>query len=129
MWNIHNQQKHNDMAKFIARKDFRNNCGLDIKDPIHPDHVHKGAIFTLGADNRGNDLPLEKAKEMVAAQSELIVALDAAECIYSAEDAAKLKLVQDEVAADKRREAREAEVAKSVATANLANARVAAAKA
>ena len=48
------------MAKFIATSGFKNTFGAEIEGALHPDHIHKGAIFSIGVDSTGNDIPLDK---------------------------------------------------------------------
>ena len=48
------------MAKFIATSGFKNTFGAEIEGALHPDHIHKGAIFSIGVDGQGNDIPLDK---------------------------------------------------------------------
>ena len=48
------------MAKFIATSFFKNTFGADIENATHADVIHKGAIFSIGVDARGEDIPLDK---------------------------------------------------------------------
>lgn len=72
--------------KLIARKDFRNNVGLKIADPLHDHHVHKGATFEMD--------------EKDADQEQTIALLNAAGCIADATNEKAVKAIQAEVAAD-----------------------------
>lgn len=84
--------------KLIALKDFRNvpALSLEIKDALHPLHVHKGATFELG---KGDTL-----KDCSKPDQELLAHLNLAGCIGDANDEAVVKAVKAEVAADKKRE-------------------------
>jgi hypothetical protein len=33
---------------------------MEIENSQHPDHIHKGAIFSIGVDAKGDDIPLDK---------------------------------------------------------------------
>jgi len=48
------------MAKFIATSGFKNTFGAEIENAQHPDHIHKGSIFSIGVDAKGDDIPLDK---------------------------------------------------------------------
>jgi hypothetical protein len=48
------------MAKFIATSGFKNTFVAEIEGALHPDHIHKGAIFSIGVDAQGNDIPMDK---------------------------------------------------------------------
>lgn len=72
--------------KLIARKDFRNNCGLKVADPLHDHHVHKGAIFEIDETKPDNE--------------QIIAQLNAGGCIADATNEKAVKAIQAEVAAD-----------------------------
>ncbi len=88
--------------KLIATKDFAN-VG-DLKDyidekelKVHPRHVHKGHVFAVGSS--------DKLKDCTKKEQQLIAQLYVSGSVGDAGDAKVVKSVQDEIAADKRREA------------------------
>ncbi len=81
--------------RFVATRDFSNNCGLEIKNALHPNHVHKGAVFSIGLD-----LPFEL---LTPSEQKLVSDLRNAECICNADDAERVKMIRDEVATEKQR--------------------------
>ena len=90
--------------KLIAKRDFRNpQRKLEIKDAIHPDHVHMGARFTIGPK------PESTFKELRAEDQLLVSQLSAADCISDATDE---KIVASIDAATDEREKAEANQAK-----------------
>src|SRR6266478_5767812 len=84
--------------RFVAVRDFRNNCGLEIKGALHPDHVHKGAVFSIGSAS-GFEL-------LTQSQRSLVSQLRSAGCICDADDTERVKFVRAEVATEQRREKR-----------------------
>ena len=109
--------------KLIAIKDFRNVQLLRlksddgdslVKDAIHADHVHKGAVFDIGA---GKDLDALKKSDRPTA--ELVAQLIVAGVVAEANDEKAVKAVKEEIALEEKR-------AKNAAAVNL-NASLAAA--
>jgi hypothetical protein len=92
----------------IAKRSFRNpGRVLEIENHQHPDHVHKGAIFSIGT---------EKAtfKELSPQDKTLVLQLNAAQCVADATDKKVLEAVKAEVEEEERvaeRQAREARTA------------------
>jgi len=84
--------------RFVATRAFRNNCELEIKGALHPDHVHKSAVFSIGGD-----LPLER---LTPSEQNLVSQLRSAECICDADDAERVRVVGDEIATEEKREKR-----------------------
>ena len=94
--------------KLIALKSFRNVASLRLREEdgaskvdgsIHSDHVHKGAVFDVGA---AKDLDgLRKADRPSA---EIVAQLFIAGCIGDATDAKTVQAVKDELAAEARKE-------------------------
>ena len=94
------------VLKVIATRNFRNTHpkSIVIEDPLHPDHVHKGAEFSL--DSR--------------ADSDLIGLLNASGSIIDSEDEASVKRLQAEIAAEEKAEKASADAAKKAAEQNSA---------
>lgn len=87
----------------IAKRDFRNpGRQLELKDAVHPDHVHMGAVFQFGAKL---ETPL---KELKPAERELIIQLAAADCLSDGTDEKVVKEIQAAVKERDGREARQA---------------------
>lgn len=90
--------------KFIAARDFANNnedLRIEVKDAIHPRHVHKGARFDIGRGERVSDLK--------GSEKEFIVQLVSAGCIVQVDNdnpasLARVREIEAEVIADKKRE-------------------------
>jgi hypothetical protein len=82
--------------KLIALKDFANNSQFEISSPLHDRLVHKGATFEIGTGKVLKDLT--KADQFLVAQ------LTVSGCVGDATDSKVVKAVQDDVAADKKRE-------------------------
>jgi len=85
--------------KLIALKDFANNFGLEVEDPLHERHVHAGAIFDIG---QGKTLEELRKKEVPAAM--LVAQLTVAGCVGDATDEKVVKAVKESVAQDRKRE-------------------------
>lgn len=85
--------------KFIGIRDFRNNCGLEIEDALDPDHVHKGAVFSIGLD-----LPFEL---LTPSEQKLVSDLRREGCICDADDIERVRAVRDEIAVEQKRERRD----------------------
>jgi hypothetical protein len=86
--------------KLIAKRDFRNTGqAIEIEDAIHPDHVHKGAIFIVGKEEK---TPFDGLSRQ---DKEFVSLLNAADCIADGSDDKIVKQVMAEVAADKKAEA------------------------
>lgn len=109
--------------KLIATKDFRNVQALRlksddgdslVKDAIHADHVHKGAVFEIGS---GKDL--DALKKIDRPTAEIVAQLIVAGVVADANDAKAVQAVRDEIAVDENR-------AKNAAAANLTASLVAA---
>lgn len=85
--------------KLIALRDFRNNTNprLEIEGAVHEDHVHMGAVFTVGTDKAGKDIP--DFEDLPKAEKELVQLLKGAEAIGDATDEKVLARVKREVAA------------------------------
>lgn len=77
--------------KLVAKKDFRNNCGLKIENAKHDNHVHKGAVFEIN--------------EETADGEQLLATLKAADCIADGSNEKAVKHYQTEAAADAKRNA------------------------
>lgn len=85
--------------KLIAKTSFRNpGQAIEIEGAQHPDHIHQGAIFTIGGD-----LPFEKLKK---ADQMLVVTLNAADRLGDANNPEIVKKVNAEVAERAKAEAR-----------------------
>lgn len=92
--------------RLIAKRDFRNvGNAIEIENPIHPDHIHKGATFVVG---QSDDTPYEKLSRQ---DKEFVALLNAADCLADGADPAIVAKVNAELARDKRKAA-EAEKAK-----------------
>jgi len=88
--------------KLIAKRDFRNvGRAIEISNPIHPDHIHKGAQFQIGKGDSYKSLT--KAEQLFVAQ------LNAADCVGDGSDEKIVAAVKAECVADKKADtAREA---------------------
>jgi hypothetical protein len=89
--------------KLIALRNFRNNVEprIDLgKEAQHDDHVHKGAIFIIGTDKAGNDIP--EAEDMSKADQRTVGLLKMAGCIGDATDEKLVKRIQKEAAQDEK---------------------------
>lgn len=76
--------------QLIAIRNFRNpGRALEIEEPVAPDHVHKGAIFEIGGK-----APFDKLNRT---DKELVVQLNAAQCIADATDEKIVKAVRAEL--------------------------------
>ena len=93
--------------KLIATKDFRNVQALRlksddgeslVKDAVHADHVHKGAVFDIGS---AKDLEgLRKADRPTA---EIVAQLIVAGVVADANDAKAVQAVREELAVEEKR--------------------------
>ena len=72
-----------------------------IPGAVHSDHVHKGAIFTLGLDKSGKDIP--EFERLEKADQRTLALLKVARCVGDATDAEIVARVNAEVAEDNRR--------------------------
>src|SRR5580704_14578646 len=90
--------------KLIAIRSFKNpERTLQIKDAVHPDHVHKGATFVIGEK-------LETPFEKLTKQEKLLVQhLTISNCVGDAFDAKVVSEVERELKFDADRAARDAE--------------------
>jgi hypothetical protein len=71
---------------------------LKIADARHPDHVHKGATFSLGTAKTFQGL-----REENAALAQTVSVLDYAGCIADATDEKAVKAIKEEIAIEARR--------------------------
>lgn len=111
--------------KLIALRDFRNVQSLGLKDDAgnskidrasHPDHVHKGAMFEIGA----GDGPLDaegilKLAKSNAAAAQALASLVVAGCVGDGTNARLVADVKAEVAAESKRDEAVRESAKIAA--------------
>jgi hypothetical protein len=84
--------------KLIALKDFRNvpSLELEIKDALHPSHIHKGATFEIGK--------AAALKDCSKTDQQLIAQLIVSSSVGDATDENVVKAVKAEVDADEKRE-------------------------
>jgi hypothetical protein len=86
--------------KLIAKRDFRNvGNAIEIENAIHPDHIHKGALFVVGVDEK---TPYEKLNKTDQA---FVATLNAADCVADGSDEKIVRLVMAEVTAEKKSKA------------------------
>jgi hypothetical protein len=88
--------------KLLAKRSFKNPQGqIVLEKPIHPNHVHKGAIFTVGAEE---NTPYEK---LGREERYLVALLNDADCLGEAtlENIAKVAV---EIQTEEKSRAREA---------------------
>jgi len=91
--------------KLIATAPFRNNLDprIEIEGALHPDHIHRGAVFIIGRDKAGKSIDDEEQLSKIDANNIRLLTL--AKCIGSANDEKLVKQVAAEVAEEKAREA------------------------
>lgn len=95
--------------RLIAIRDFRNvGNAIEIEAPIHPDHIHQGATFTVGKP----ETPYDKLNK---AERDFVGLLNLAYCVGDATDPVTVEKVKKEVALRERQ--RLAERSASAATA------------
>lgn len=86
--------------KLIAKRDFRNTGrAIEIEGALHPDHIHKGAMFIVGKDEN------TPYKDLSKQDKEFVGLLNIADCVGDGNDEKIVKLVMAEVEADKKAEA------------------------
>ena len=87
--------------QLIAKRAFKNpGRKLSIKDALHPDHVHKGATFSIGTE--------KEVKNLNGDDQKMVLLLNVADCLGDATDEKIVRAVQAEVAAEKKAEAAQA---------------------
>ena len=100
--------------KLIAKRSFRNVASLRLKDDgksvvdgsTHDDHIHKGAIFSIGDDKfKLNNDDLFKLRKSDSAAAEVVSLLVHSDCIGDATDAKVVEAVKLSIAEDEKREA------------------------
>lgn len=93
----------------IAKKDFYRVAALkaegiadvgNLKDEQHPNMIHKGARFSLGTGKTVIEI-----RKTNAALAEVLAHLFYAGCVGDSNDKEVVKAVEDEIAADRKREA------------------------
>lgn len=86
--------------KLIVTRDFRNNFGAEVKDPIHEHHIHKGAILEIGP--AGLEFSnQEHWKRLSGDERKLIANLHGAKCVGDGSNEKLVKQIQSEAAAEK----------------------------
>ncbi len=100
--------------KLIATQNFRNVQSLRLKDDdgkstldnaLHADHIHKGAVFSIGDDKlKLNAADLMKLNKSDASAAYNVSLLLHAGVIADATDEKAVKAVKDSIAEDERRE-------------------------
>lgn len=103
--------------KLIALKSFRNVATLRLKEDkdgkqvstidsaLHDDHIHKGAIFSIGADNlKLTAADLHKLAKQDASAANAVSLLVHAECVGDATDTKVVEAVKASVKEDETRE-------------------------
>ena len=75
--------------KLIAKRDFVNiDKAITLADAKHPDHIHLGAIFTIGAK------PETEFDQLSQREKSLVYQLNGADCIADGDDPKIVKRVQ-----------------------------------
>lgn len=108
--------------KLIALRDFRNVAQLRlkdgddsiVKDAVHDDHVHKGAVFEIGKEQ---SLEALRKKDLPSAQ--IVAHLIASGAVGDASDNKLVEKVGTEIAVEKKRLANAAKLDKQAAMAHL----------
>jgi hypothetical protein len=95
--------------KLIAKKSFKNpSRQIVLENPIHPDHVHKGVIFIIGAEEGTPFAALTREEK------HLVTLLNNADCLGEPTSENILKITA-ELATEAAAEAREAKALHAVA--------------
>ena len=94
--------------QLIALRDFRNNLEprLKIANAEHDDHIHMGAVFTIGVDRQGKDIP--DFENLSSAERTTVQLLKSADAIGDATDEKVVARVKKEIAAREKVKADEA---------------------